>query len=221
VDAAMIARFCRAHLPEAWAPPAPEIRSLQALVRRYASVQDMLSMETNRLGSARTDNAVKRSLRAHIAYLEAERQLVAVEVKDLINSHEALRSQRDLIASIPGIADLTAARILGEMPNISQYRTRGAVAAFVGLSPREHQSGVSRGHTRLAKTGNARLRKALYFPAMSALRHNPVLRAVYQRLLAAGKPKMVALAAVMRKLIILAYGVLKSKCPFDPAYALS
>jgi transposase len=107
------------------------------------------------------------------------------------------------------------------MPNISQYRTRGAVAAFVSLSPREHLSGVSRGHTRLAETGYARLRKALYFPAMSALRHNPVLRAVYQRLLAAGKPKMVALAEVMRKLIILAYGVLKSKCPFDPAYALS
>jgi transposase len=113
VDAALIARFCRAHLPEAWTPRAPELCSLQALLRRYASVQDMLSMETNRLGSAHTDNAVKRSLRAHIAYLEAERQLVALEVKDLINSHEALRSQRDLIASIPGIADLTAARILG------------------------------------------------------------------------------------------------------------
>jgi transposase len=219
VDAALIARFCRAHLPDAWIPPAPETRALQALVRRYASVQDMLSMETNRLGSARVDNAVRRSLREHIAYLEAEQRRVAAEVKDLINSHAALRSQRDLIASIPGIAALTAARILGEMPNISQYRTGGAVAAFVGLSPREHQSGISRGHTRLAKTGNARLRKALYFPAMSAVRHNPILQALYQRLLAAGKPKMVALAAVMRKLIILAYGVLKSKRPFDPAYA--
>lgn len=186
---ALIARFCRAHLPEAWVPPAPETRPLQALVRRYASVQDMLSMETNRLGSARVDNAVRRSLREHIAYLEAERRRVATEVKDLIDSHAALRSQRDLIASIPGIAALTAARILGEMPNISQYRTRGAVAAFVGLSPREHQSGISRGHTRLAKTGNSRLRKALYFPAMSAVRHNPILQALYQRLLAAGNPR--------------------------------
>jgi transposase len=219
VDAALIARFCRAHLPEAWAPPAPEIRALQALVRRYASVQDMLSMEENRLGGARSNNAVQRSLREHIAYLEAELQRVAGEIKSLIEVHPALRSDRDLIATIPGIADLTAARILGEMPNISQYRNSAAVAAFAGLSPREHQSGISRGRTRLAKTGNARLRKALYFPAMSALQHNPILRALYQRLLAAGKPKMVALAAVMRKLLILAYGVLKSKRPFDPAYA--
>ncbi len=218
VDAALIARFCRAHLPEAWIPPAPEVRALQALVRRYASIQEMLSMEANRLGSARIDNAVERSLREHIAYLEAELQRVSDEIKNLIDRHPPLREQRDLIATIPGIGDFTASRILGEMPNIVQYRTRGAVAAFAGLSPREHQSGISRGRTRLAKMGNGRLRKALYFPAMSAIRYNPILKALYQRLLAAGKPKMVALAAAMRKLLILAYGVLKSKRPFDPTY---
>ncbi|MGZ3562337.1 MAG: IS110 family RNA-guided transposase [Vulcanimicrobiaceae bacterium] len=219
VDAALIARFCRAHVPEDWIPPTPEIRALQALVRRYASIQDMLSMDANRLGSARIDNAVERSLREHIAYLEAELQRVSAEIKDLIDRHPPLREQRDLITSIPGIGDLTASHILGEIPNVSQYRTSGAVAAFAGLSPREHQSGISRGRTRLAKTGNARLRKALYFPAMSAIRYNPILQALYQRLLAAGKPKMVALAAVMRKLLILAYGVLKIGRPFDSIYA--
>ncbi len=155
----------------------------------------------------------------HIAYLEAELRRVRDETNDLINHCPSLREQRELITTIPGIADLTAARILGEMPNISEYRSAGAVAAFAGLSPREHQSGTSRGRTRLVKTGNSRLRKALYFPAMSAMRFNPILKALYQRLVAAGKPKKVALAAVMRKLLILAYGVLKSKKPFNPTYA--
>ena len=219
VDAALIARFCRAHRPEVWTPPAPEIRALQALVRRHASLQDMLFTENNRLGAARVDSAVERSLREHIAYLETELQRVVDEINSLINRHSPLRDQRDLIATIPGIANLTAARILGEMPNISEYRSAGTVAAFAGLSPREHQSGTLRGRTRLAKTGNSRLRRMLYFPAMSAARCNPTLKALYDRLITAGKPKAVALAAVMRKLLILAYGVLKSRRPFDVAIA--
>jgi transposase len=219
VDSALIARFCRAHSPEAWLPPTPEIRALQALVRRHAGLQDMLQTESNRLGAARVDSAIERSLREHIAYLEGELQRVLEEIENLVNRHPPLRGQRDLIASIPGIAALTAARILGEIPNLADYGSAKAVAAFAGLSPREHQSGTMRGRTRLAKTGNSRLRKILYFPAMSAARCNPILRALYQRLVAAGKPKMVALAAVMRKLLVLAYGVLKSKQPFNAAYA--
>jgi len=105
------------------------------------------------------------------------------------------------------------------MPGISEYRNAKAFAAFAGLSPREHQSGSLRGRTRLAKTGNARLRQALYFPAVVASRLNPTLRPVYERIIADGKPKMVALAAIMRNLLVLAYGVLKSAQPFDPGYA--
>ncbi len=219
VDAALIARFCRAHVPEPWVPPAPEIRALQALVRRHASIQDMLFTETNRLGAARVDGAVERSLREHVEFLEAELQRVTNEIDELINRHPPLRKQRDLLTTIPGIAELTASRILGEMPNISEYRNAKSVASFAGLSPREYQSGTIRGRTRLAKTGNSRLRKMLYFPAMSATRFNPLIKALYERLVAAGKPKIVALAAVMRKLLVLAYGVLKSNQPFDPAYA--
>ena len=153
------------------------------------------------------------------ACLEAELQRVTNEIAQLVNRHPPLRKQRDLLTTIPGIADLTASRILGEMPNISEYRKAKSVAAFAGLSPREHQSGTMRGRTRLAKTGNSRLRKMLYFPAMSAIRFNPLIKALYERLVAAVKPKMVSLAAVMRKLLILAYGVLKSNQPFNPAYA--
>jgi transposase len=218
VDAALIARFCKAHLPEVWVPLAPEIRALQALVRRHANIQDMLVTEKNRLGAANIDSAVERSLREHITFLESELERVVAEIDELINRHPPLREQRDLLKSIPGIAGLTASRILGEMPNIAEYRDARAVAAFAGLSPREHQSGTSRGRTKLAKTGNSRLRKMLYFPAISATRFNPVIKALYDRLIAAGKPKMLALAAAMRKLLILAYGVLKSQQPFNPAH---
>ncbi len=218
VDAALIARFCRAHRPKAWIPPAPGIRALQALVRRYAGLQDMLRIESNRLGAARVDAAVERSLRDHVAYLEAELRQVLDGIDDLVNRHSSLRGQRDLITTIPGVGDLTAVRILGELPNIAEYRSSKAVGAFAGLSPREHQSGTMRGRTHLAKTGNSGLRKMLYFPAISAAQCNPVLKALYERLVVAGKPKMVAPAAVIRKLLVLAYGVLKSKRSFDAIY---
>jgi transposase len=221
VDSALIARFCRAHEPDLWTPPAPEIRALQALARRHASLQEMLQTENNRMGAARVDAAVERSLQDHIAYLKVEVKTVEDEIRKLIDRHPSLRRQRDLLTSIPGIADLTASRILGEIPNISEYRSAKAVAAFAGLSPREHQSGTIRGRTRISRVGNARLRKALFFPALSAIQHNLAITAFYARLIAAGKPKIVAVAAVMRKLLVIAYGVLKSNKPFDLAYARS
>jgi transposase len=221
VDAALIARFCKAHSPDPWTPPKAEVRALKALVRRREHLQQMLITENNRLGAAGLEPTVERSLRDHIAYLQNELQRVDDEMNDLVKHHPELKKQRDLIATIPGIANLTALRILGEMPNIAEYRSARAVAAFAGLSPREHQSGTTRGRARLAKTGNVRLRKMLYFPAMSARQYNPLLKALYERLTACGKPKMVALSAVMRKLLVLAYGVLKSQKPFDPNYAIA
>jgi transposase len=218
VDAALIARFCRSHNPEPWNPPAPEIRALQALVRRFESLQDMVGTERNRLEHA-SSAAVGRSIKELIVYLEGEIKRVESEISDLFDQHPGLRAQRDLLVSIPGIAQTTAARILGEMPEITEYRSSKCVAAFAGLSPYLYQSGRLRGRTRISKAGNSRLRKALYFPAMSSVRCNPLTGALYKRLIAAGKPKMVALIAVMRKLLVLAYGVLKSRQPFDPAYA--
>jgi len=124
-----------------------------------------------------------------------------------------------LLVSIPGIAESTAARILGEMPNITQFRDVKAVAAYAGLSPRHYQSGSIEHRSRLAKTGNPHLRHALYFPAISAMRFNPPIRAFAKRLSVRGKTKMTIVAAAMRKLLTLAYGVLKSGRAFDPLYA--
>ena len=218
VDAALIARFCRSHNPDPWSPPAPEIRALQALVRRFENLQEMVGAERNRMERA-ASTAIARSIEEHISYLEREIERVKGEISDLFDQHPGLRAQRDLLTSIPGIAQTTAARILGEMPEIAEYRSSKCVAAFAGLSPQLYQSGKFRGRARISKAGNSRLRKALYFPAMASVRCNPLTRALYDRLLAVGKPKKVALIAVMRKLLVLAYGVLKTGQPFDPAYA--
>ncbi len=105
------------------------------------------------------------------------------------------------------------------MPNIAEFRDVKAVAAYAGLSPRHYQSGAIERRSRLAKTGNAHLRRTLYFPAISAIRYNPLMRAFAKRLSARGKSKMTVVAAAMRKLLTLAYGVLKSERAFDPLYA--
>ena len=102
------------------------------------------------------------------------------------------------------------------MPNITEFRNVKAVAAYAGLSPRHYQSGSIEHRSRLAKTGNAHLRRALYFPAISAMRYNPPIRAFTKRLSARGKSKMTIVAAAMRKLLTLTYGVLKSERAFDP-----
>jgi transposase len=219
VDAAMIARFCRLHVPDPWTPPAPEIRTLQGLVRRHRSLIEMRTEEQNRLDAPIVADPVKASITTMLESIESELKRVDREIAQLFERHPPLRQQRDLLLSIPGIGETTAAKILGEMPNIAEFRDVKAVGAFAGLSPQQYESGSIRKRTRLAKTGNADLRQALYWPAISAMRHNPILRQFANRLRERGKPKMTIIAAVMRKLLTLAYGVLKSGRPFDPAYA--
>ena len=219
VDAAMIARFCRLHVPDPWTPPALEIRTLQGLVRRHRSLIEMRTEEQNRLDAPIVADPVKASITTMLESIESELKRVDREIAQLFERHPPLRQQRDLLLSIPGIGETTAAKILGEMPNIAEFRDVKAVGAFAGLSPQQYESGSIRKRTRLAKTGNADLRQALYWPAISAMRHNPILRQFANRLRERGKPKMTIIAAVMRKLLTLAYGVLKSGRPFDPAYA--
>lgn len=218
IDAAMIARFCRMHNPPAWTPPAPEIRILQGLVRRHESLVEMRTEEQNRLQSPIVAPAVMKSIVATLEHLQNEIDRVDREIAQIFDDYPPLRHQRDLLTSIPGIGATTAARILGEMPNIVEFRDVKAVAAYAGLSPRHYESGTIRWPTRIAKTGNSGLRTALYFPAVSAMRHNPTLKIFADRLRARGKSNMTIIVAVMRKLLTLAYGVLKSGKPFVFAY---
>jgi len=217
VDAALIARFCRLHQPEPWTPPAPEIRILQGLVRRQHSLIQMRVEEENRRSAPMVSPAVTASIEATLEHLARELERVDREIEQLFDDYPPLRRQRELLISIPGIAESTAARILGEMPNIAEFRDVKTIAAYAGLPPRHYQSGSIEHRSRLAKSGNAHLRRALYFPAISAIRFNPPIRALAKRLSARGKTKMTIVAAAMRKLLTLAYGVLKSGA-FDPVY---
>ncbi len=220
VDAALIARFTKAQGPPVWLPPAPEVRELQALVRRVEALIEMRVAEENRLTAGVTVGAVRQSLEEHLAYLTEQIKRCEELIRSHINNHPRLKQQSQLLDSIPGIAETTAARLLAEIVDIKQYRSARQVAAYAGLVPRERQSGSSvRGRTRLSKIGNARLRRALYFPAITALRCSPFFQEWAAGLRLRGKSKKSVICAVMRKLLHVAYGVLKSGKKFDPQWA--
>ena len=215
-DATLIARFCSERHPPEWRPLPREVRDLQALVRRLDSLLVMRGMEANRLEVAVAE-AVKESLAEHLAFLDAEIARTEGLIRSHIDSHPGLREQRELLVSIPGIGETTAAKLLGEIMDVKLYRSARQLAAFSGLAPRLHQSGSSvKKRTKLSKTGAPRLRKALYFPAIVAIKHNPYLKELSERLRGRGKCPRQVIGAAMRKLVHLAYGVLKSGRPFDP-----
>jgi len=215
-DATLIARFCSERHPPAWSPLPQEVRELQALSRRLDSLLEMRQMEANRLEVAATA-AVTESLAEHLAFLDREVARTEGLIRSHIDTHPGLRGQRDLLVSIPGIGATTAAKILGEIMDVKLYESARQLAAFAGLAPRLHESGSSvKKRAKLSKVGAPRLRKALYFPAISAIKHNPYIKELGERLRRRGKCPMQVIGAAMRKLIHIAYGVLKSGRPFDP-----
>jgi transposase len=222
VDAALIAGFCGERRPPEWRPPEPQVQELQALVRRLELLIEMRTAEQNRLSSGIMVEAVRESVEQMLSHLSEQIRRTEALIRSHIDRHPQLRRQRDLLDTIPGIGETTAAALLAEVPDITHYRSARQVAAFAGLVPRERQSGSSvRGRVRLSKIGNSRLRRARYFPAITALRCSPFFQAWAEGLHKRGKSKMAVIGAVMRKLVHLAYGVLKTGKPFDPEWAKS
>lgn len=222
VDAELIARFCLAQEPSAWRPLPAEVRELQALVRRLESLIEMRVMEENRLSAGIAVDSVRQSVEELLNHLNEQIKRTQELIRQHISKHPTLKQQSQLLDSIPGIAETTAALLLSEIVGITHYRSARQVAAYAGLVPRERQSGTSvRGRTRLSKIGNARLRRALYFPAITALRCSEFFQAWAEGLRARGKSKKSVICAVMRKLVHVAYGVLKHGKEFDPQWAKS
>jgi len=216
IDAGVIARFCVAMKPEPWGPPSPEIRALRALVRRADSLIVMLTQEKNRLGTAH--ESILPLIKEHIAYLEKENKKIRDQIADLIDRDPELKRKKDLLASIPGIGKATIAILLAELDDLRKFRHVRELVAFIGLAPRETLSGSSiKGKPRLCKTGHARLRKALYMPALVSIRYNLMI-AFYERLREKGKNGKVIVCAIMRKLVHIIFGVLKSGKKYDPNY---
>jgi transposase len=213
VDADLIAEYTAKEQPPLWAPLPREVRELQALVRRLDTVLGMQTDERNRAETALTP-AVEASIAAVLVQLEEQIRAVRAQIRRHMDQHPTLRNQRELLTSIPGIGDTTAALLLAELFTKAFASARQA-AAFAGVVPRPRDSGTMHGRRVMCKLGSGRLRKGLYFPAMAALRCNPALQSLATRMRQAGKPPMVIIGAAMRKLVHIAFGVLKSGRAYD------
>ncbi len=215
-DARLIALYCQMQSPPPWRLAAAEVRLLQEMVRRLHALSDLVAQEKNRAQVPGQGKAVLASSKRVVLALEKELLRLKQEVRAHVKAHQDLSHDSKLLQSVPGIGEITAWDILAEMPDVNEFESAQSVAAYAGLAPREQRSGSSvRKATQLSKRGNRRLRKAFYFPAVTGMQWNPLVKAHYERLREKGKPKMVALAACMRKLLMICYGVLRHQQPFD------
>jgi transposase len=218
-DAELITLFCLREQPALWSPPPASFKALQALVRHYEDIQNNIQQERNRLQSGVTHPTVLEDLKDHIAYLQNQLKKTWQVIRKHILDDAQLKRQFELLLSIPGIGELTAAKLLGEIRDVSAFEDARQLAAYAGVTPRNFVSGTSvHKKSRMSKMGNANLRKTLYMPAISAKRHNSIVREFCNCLLLAGlRPKQV-IGAAMRKLLHLVYGILKSGKPFNPDF---
>lgn len=216
VDAKLLADFCREKQPPMWTPPSDAERRLRALVLRHQSLVEMQTQEKNRCESLRED--VRTSVETHLAWLASELERIEQAIARLLNDDDHLRGQRELLASIPGLGERTIAVLLAYGVSGERFQSARQFVAFAGLSPRLYESGSSvRGKPRLSKIGHAFLRRALYMPAMVTLYKTAWGKRFQQRLAAHGKPPKLIIGAMMRKLAHVAFGVIKSGRPFNPA----
>jgi transposase len=214
LDAALIARFCRAHEPAAWVPPATHLRELRELVRRCEALKVVRVQEINRQKSGSASPAVAASIKAHLEWLDREIDALMGAVQQVVASDPVLSRNHELLLSIPSVGTVTAPVLLAEVPNIVGFTPKG-LAAFAGLSPQEYSSGSTvRRPGRISRMGSERLRRALYMCALSSRRRNPALADFVQRMRAAGKAPKMILLAIARKLLVFAHAIIRSQKPF-------
>jgi transposase len=213
----LIGEYCRVFSPPPWTPPAPALRKLRDLVRTRDALQASLREWSNRRGAGDLAKVADAAMAAVMATIKQQIDVIEAAIVEAIAADPLLRTRHALLVSIPGIGTLSAAIILVEMPEPQVLGSARAAAAYAGLNPSRCTSGSSVDRpTRISRIGNATLRRALYFPALSAMTHNPLVKALRERLAAKPgfKPKQI-IAAAMRKLLHLCYGVLKTGERFD------
>lgn len=213
VDAAVLALFAERVRPAVRPLTSDETADLEAVLLRRRQLIEMLTAEKNRLGLAR--RPIRKSLQAHVAYLERELRVADADLGAMVAASPLWRAKDDLLQSVPGIGPVVAHTLLAELPELGTL-TRRAIASLVGVAPVARDSGAQRG-TRAIAGGRATVRSALYMATLVAARHNPVIRACYQHLVALGKPKKVALVACMRKLLVILNAMLRHHTPWTPA----
>ena len=212
IDADLLALFAERVRPTP-RPLADEASvALDALLTRRRQLIGMLGAERNRLEHA--PPAVARGIRTHIRWLDRQLGVVDRDLDDMIHTSPVWRAKEDLLRSVPGVGPIVSRTLLGELPELGQLNRR-RIAALAGVAPFACDSGTLRGR-RVVWGGRASVRAALYMSALVATRWNPVIHAFYQRLLAAGKPKKVALVACMRKLLTILNVMLRTNTPWAP-----
>ena len=217
VDARVIAQFCAQQRPPRWQVPSPSLRELRALVRRRDALIDLRGQEVNRLEVA-LQPVIRRSIEEVVAHLNQQIKAIERQIDDHINTDPKLREQSQLLDSIPGVGEQTRSTLLSHYGGPLRFGNARQAVAFAGLDTRKRESGSSvRGRPRLSKQGHSRLRAALYMPAVVAMSRTAWGKAFSDRLRQAGKPNKLILGALMRKLVEIAYAILKSRKPFNPA----
>jgi transposase len=210
LDAQLLAHFAEGVRPTPRPLPDAQAQELSALLTRRRQLVAMRTAERQRLDTALP--AVRRHIQRHLAWLDQELADVDRHLHDAVQASPLWRAQEDLLRSVPGIGPTTALTLLVEVPELGQL-DRKAIAALVGVAPLNCESGTLRGR-RLVWGGRARVRAVLYMATLVATRHNPTIRAFYQRLCAAGKPKKVALTACMHKLLLILNAILRHRIPW-------
>ena len=222
LDAEVLAEFAARMEFRLWTPPSQGVLHVHALARRIAALVHMQTAEKNRQHAAglseSTPAAVRRDLARSVRTQERAIARLQQQALRVIAGEPSLEARYALLCSVPGIGPNSAVQILAELAVLSGDLQVRQWVAYSGLDPRQYTSGTSvHKKTRISKAGNARLRRALYMPALVAVQHQPHLRAFYQRLLGRGKSKLQALVAVMRKLLHAIYGMFRHHSPFDGA----
>ena len=222
VDSWVLARFGALLNPPAWQPPPPEVRDLRALLARREALAQDVRREQNRREKAlatATPLRVRQSIDDAISFLEQELARLQQDIDDQINGHPSLKADSALLTSIPAVGPQVSNQLLTLLRS-HPFQSAGQLAAYLGVVPVERQSATSLlGPARLSKAGPARVRAVLYMAAVVAIRYNPHVKALYERLVARGKAKKAALGAAMRKLVHLCVGVFKTRQPYQADYA--
>jgi transposase len=218
-DSLLIARYGQVMTPDAWTPLPAAQSPLTALSRHYDALDKTLTQQQNRLEACR-EPLLQAMLEQLMATIRGQMAELTTTMRQQVKDDPTLQHRFELLCSIPGIGPATAIRLLAELPHLADYASARQVAAHAGVTPRQFQSGTSvAGKPKLSTIGNPRLRKALYFPALVAIQHNPIVRDTAERLRARGKTEMCIVGAAMRKLLHLSYGVVKHDTKFDPNFA--
>jgi transposase len=212
IDADTLALFAERVRPEPRALPDASAQALDALLTRRRQILGMVGAERNRLEHAVP--AVRRGIVQHIRWLERQLRDVDDDLDRTIQVSPVWRAKENLLRSVPGVGPVVSRTLIGDLPELGTM-PRKQIAALVGVAPLARDSGTLRGK-RLVWGGRAPVRAALYMAALVATRRHPVIREFYQRLLAAGKPKKVALIACMRKLLTILNAMLRANTVWPP-----